>query len=514
MGTVSRPTRLLPGAGLALLGIALVLISTGFKAKSTLRGPSADVAASAGSLNPLNINANNSPTLAQDPRNPSVLALANRIDTPLYSCALSVSHDGGAIWTSVPVPLAAGQHKCYAPDVAFGADGTLYMSYVTLVGRGNTPDGAWLVRSTDAGRTISAPVHVRTGLVFQVRIATDPARPQRLYMSWLQASTTGSYSLPIPGNPIEVARSDDGGVQWTTPVRVSDPALPRVLAPVPVAERDGRVYVLYLNLGDDQLDYEGADGGVGGPPYSGHWGLVLARSTDAGATWDQSVITSAIVPTRRFLVFLPPYPALAIDPHSGRIYVAFEDALLGDPDVYMWTLAPGAHAWSGPTRVNDTPPHDHTWQYLAALAVAPDGRLDVAYYDRRQDPSNRLTGVSLQSSFDGGRTFTPHVPLSNRLFNSQIGFGEEREMPELGSRLALVSDDSYAVAAWADTRYGSLATNKQVIESASASFTTQSGLSAPVRDLLRYGGIALLLAALAAIGAAASKPTSTGSRRV
>ena len=52
-----------------------------------------------GALDPANIDANNSPALAQDPLNPSILALVNRIDTPLYSCALSVSHDGGRTWT-------------------------------------------------------------------------------------------------------------------------------------------------------------------------------------------------------------------------------------------------------------------------------------------------------------------------------------------------------------------------------------------------------------------------------
>jgi hypothetical protein len=212
------------------------------------------------------------------------------------------------------------------------------------------------------------------------------------------------------------------------------------------------------------------------------------------------------VPTRRFLVFLPPYPGLAVDEQSGRIYVAFEDALPGDPDVYLWTLARGAAAWSPPRRVNDTPLHDHTWQYLAALSAAPNGRLDVVYYDRRKDPSNRMTGVSLQSSFDGGRTFTAHVSLTNRLFSSRIGFGQERNMPELGSRLALISDDSHAIAAWADTRYGSLATGKQVIESARVSFTGNGGLPAAVRYLLRYGGIALLLAALAGASGYSPRP--------
>ena len=126
MGTVDRTTRMSVGAGVALPGITLVLISTGFHAQALARRPSFDTPVSAGALDRANIDANNSPALAQDPRQASVLALANGVDTTLYSCALSVSHDGGATWTSVAVPLARGEHECYAPDVAFGADGTLY----------------------------------------------------------------------------------------------------------------------------------------------------------------------------------------------------------------------------------------------------------------------------------------------------------------------------------------------------------------------------------------------------
>ena len=61
----------------------------------------------------------------------------------------------------------------------------------------------------------------------------------------------------------------------------------------------------------------------------------------------------------------------------------------------------------GPTRVNDTKRRDGTAQYLPKLAVAPDGRLDVLYYDRRADPENLRNQVSLQSSFDHGESFTP-----------------------------------------------------------------------------------------------------------
>lgn len=482
---------------LVVAGAAAIVVSFGFHGQPEAQRATADIPVNPGARNPGDIDANNSPSLAQDPRQPAHLAVANRVDTPRYSCTLGISRDGGDTWSRVPVPIPAGeQPECYAPDVSYASDGTLYMAYLTLRGAGNVPDAVWLVHSTDGGRTLSAPHRLLGPLAFQVRLITDPAHPHRLYVTWLKASGTGLYRFSSPGNPIEVMRSNDGGARWGAPVRVSSPGRPLVVAPAPAIGPRGVLYIVYLDLGNDLLDYEGAHQGFGGPPYGGRFSLVLARSLDAGATWQESVVDSAIVPTQRFIVFLPPSPALAVDSRSGRIYAGYTDGRDGDADVYVWSLGPGARAWSRPVRVNDTPLHDHRTQDLPALAVAPDGRLDVLYYDRRGDPHNRLTGVSLQSSFDGGRTFSPHLAVTDRSFDSQIGAGSERGLPDLGSRLALVSANADALTAWTDTRAGTVLSGKQDIAFARVAFSSAGGLASATRDVLRYGGILLILLGL------------------
>ncbi|MEA2198129.1 MAG: hypothetical protein QOJ25_2180 [Solirubrobacteraceae bacterium] len=494
------------GTALALLGVGAVLVSTAFHGRPAVPTVNANAPVNPGAREPGDINANNSPSLAQDPAAPALLAVANRVDTPAYSCALDVSRDGGRTWSAVRVPIPAGEEpKCYAPDVTFAGDGTLYMSYLTLRGNGNTPHAAWLVRSTDGGRTLSVPRRVLGPLAFQLHLTSDPARPRRLYLTWLQASDTGLYKYTSPGNPIEVMRSDDGGGHWSAPMRVSSPSRLRVVSPVPVVAPHGVVYVLFMDLGGDTLDYEGGGGGFGGPPYGGRFSLVLARSQDGGSTWAESVVDPSIVPARRFIVFLAPFPALAVDRRSGRIYAGFEDGRLGDPDVYLSSLASGARSWTRPVRVNDTRARDRTAQYLPALAVAPDGRLDVIYYDRRLDPHNKLSMVSLQSSYDDGRTFLPHVTLSDRPFSSQIGSGSERGLPDLGSNLAVASTDAHALAAWTDTRAGTVLSNKQDITFTRASFSSPARLGDLPRDLLRYGGIGLVLLGLAVASGAAGR---------
>ena len=454
------PLQALVGAALVVTGAGAWLAATSYATPARTALVGGNVPVDAGATDPRDISANNSPTLARSPLDEARLAIANRVDSPRFSCALHVSSDGGATWDRLDIPLPDGEEpKCFAPDVAFGKDGTLYVSFVTLKGLGNVPNAVWITTAAAGSEQLTAPTKVGGPLQFQVRLAADPNTPGLLYLSWVQAQATGLLAFAETGNPVLLSRSDDGGRSWGDPVRVSDPARLRVVAPSSAVGSDGQLFLLYLDLGDDRLDYAGAHEGRGGEPYDGPWRLVLARSADKGATWTEAVVAGRLVPTERFVVFLPPSPSLAVD-RRGAVYVAFVDGRLGDADVWLWRSRDG-RSWAPPVRVNDTRQHDATSQYLPKIALAPDGRLDVVYYDRRRDRSNLNNDVSLQSSFDGGRTFTPSTRLSDRSFSSQVGFGSERGLADLGSRLGLIAVDRRAMAVWTDTRAGTEASRKQ-----------------------------------------------------
>ena len=491
------------GLVLVMLGGGGVALSGAFDKAPAVRlvGHDAPVVPSS-AYDPSDIRAYNSPTLVQNPVNPANLAVSSRIDTPFYSCALDVTFDGGSSWSQTPIPAPGGQEaKCFAPDVAFSSQGTLYLSFVTLAGNGNSPDAVWLSKSSDGGRTLSAPVRVGGANAYQVRLAADPVKPERVYMTWVHGLATKNFGYAAPGNPIVAVRSDDGGTTWSQPTQVNSPVLERVVSPNPVVGRDGALYVLYMDLGNDNLDYEAADGTVGGPPYAGYYTLVLARSQDGGVHWAESVVNDRITPIVRFIPFEAPFPSLAVDA-GGRLYAATEDDRFGDTNVWLWTLTPGARRWTGPVRVNQTSIHPGTWKYLPKLAVAPGGRLDVLYYDRTADRHNVMNEVSIQSSFDHGHTFTGPVRLSSRPFSSKIGYGAREGLPDLGSRLGLISDDRAALAVWTDTRAGTPATQKQDLAEAAVAVTRPDRLPAAAKDVLRYGGLAAALAGLVLLGLA------------
>ncbi len=401
----------------------------------------------------------NSPELAVDPTDARFVVMADRIDAPTYGCDLQVSGDGGRSWVAAdPVPtLPAGAQRCYAPSVAFDRTGRLFYVFVGLHTLGNVPMGVFLTSSTDRGAHFSTPRQVVGGHPFGVTMAIDRSfgSEGRIHLAWIEANADPvGVGFPDPPNPIVSSHSDDGGRTFSVPVAVSDPRRPLVTAPTIVVGRDHAVHVLYYDLGQDQRDYHG----LVGPTYTGLWSLVLASSFDAGAHYNSTtVVEPRVVPPGRVLLVLTMPPAVLASGPGGQLYVAWYDNRDGDWDVFLRRSANQGRSWAPATRVNDDPLHDGREQYLPQVSVAPDGRVDVIYDDRRNDPADVFTDVSYTSSLDGGRTFASTRILNSQPFDSRYGTHYPIPyfapgMAEFGGRLGLVSTNRRALAAWTDTR--------------------------------------------------------------
>ena len=406
------------------------------------------------------IDANNTPTVARNPRRPQNLVVMYRVDRPAYSARLLWSLDGGRAWGTTELPLPEGLDRPFAADAAFSSDGTLYVSYVNLAGNGNAPDNLWVTRSTDGGRSLEPPTHLAGKLAFQARIVAGQG--ETVFVTWLQAAEVGLSLLGRGPHPIVMARSDDGGRTFAAPVQVSDPERERVGAASPVIDGRGRLVVLYQDFKDDRRDFQNLDG----PPWEGEFALVVAASED-GRTFGPGVeLESGVVPTRRFIVFLPEFPSLAAG-RGGRLYVAWTDGRHGDEDVLLRRSGDGGRTWDEAVRVNDNAVGDGTTQYLPKVAVAPGGRVDVLFLDRRRDALDVMNDATLASSSDSGRTFA-NLRLSSHSFDSRVGPSTPpRVGVDFGSRLGLVSGDGSSFAAWTDSRMGDLDTGRQDIVGAS-----------------------------------------------
>ena len=224
---------------------------------------------------------------------------------------------------------------------------------------------------------------------------------------------------------------------------------------------------------------------------------LITRSTDGGKTWTPGVeFESGLIPTRRFLVYLPESPGLAVGP-DGAIYATWMDGRNGDEDVFLKKSSDGGQTWSSPIRVNDNPIKDGTSQYMPRLAVSGSGRIDVVFYDRRNDQRDILTDAYLATSTDDGETFT-NRRLSSESFNSRVGPQvSELHGTDFGTRLGIDSWGNNVVAAWTDTREGSEADGQQDIGTTKVTLAEDTPFLARwpvILGLFVIGGAALVLA--------------------
>ncbi len=372
------------------------------------------------------------PAIAVNPRDPDkVVGVA-----PHW---VGYSGDGGRTFT--PVDLSGrGLPPLGDVSLAFDDRGQLFLSYLAIQknglpgywAHGVGGNGIWVLHSGDGGRTWDRePVAVKTWtgnepdvkLEDMPRIWADtaPGSPYRghLYMAWIEWQLTQSVIL--------YTRSTDGGHSWATPRRISTKAgLPRddngaVVGPIGTVGADGTQYVVWN---------EGLN-------------VTLAVSRDGGATF---------APSRPVFAVAAPYfggangipgvsramgfPQVGVDPRHGTLYVTWSDFRNGDVDVFIAVSHDHGRTWTRPMRVNDDPVHDGADQFLQWLAVDPDdGSVNVQFYDRRDDPANRRTRVTLARSTDGGRTFRNYA-WSAQAFGGENAFlGDYEWLAASGGRV-------------------------------------------------------------------------------
>jgi len=381
----------------------------------------------------------NEPSIAVNANNPSQVVAAYQ-----NQASVAYSQDGGNSWKIAPGTAAKDYKVSGDVSITYDKHGAAILCYIAFDklgttnywARGATRNGIFVRRSLDGGATWEADARTvaawptKAGIPFEdkpyiVADNTSSKYAGNLYVGWTQWRIDESVML--------LSRSIDGGQTWSQPIDISSHhGLPR----------------------DDNGAVEGFDGAVAadGTLYA-VWAdgnsIVLTSSRDGGKTFAKSRSVIQTAPLYFDVAGLDRangFPQIAIDPRhgrKGRLFVTWSDYRYGDIGVYCTTSDDGGKTWSKAVRVNSNPPHDGTDQFFQWLAVDPvTGAANVIFYDRRIDPRNQKTSVTLARSTDGGQTFTNYAWTREAFIPRRDNF--------LGDYIGVAALDNKVYGVWAE----------------------------------------------------------------
>jgi hypothetical protein len=468
------------------------------------------------------------PQMLQHPENRDVLVIAAP-EFNTSTCHTYVSRDRGRTWSKSPaVVLPPGYSSCVRPNFGaffaarFGIDGTLYIAGTAAATATNAgPNDPFVARSRDLGRTWEYTILKKseerdfpkpdgtTARDFErfgyVRLAVHPTDARRVYVGFRRQ---GAY-LPVAqvSERTMVAVSGDGGATFGPLTDVMEASFPLTDVkgsdqPGLAVASDGTIYAFTkerpplgpsgptqgqlptppppANTCRPASSAPGAPAWIPtptttSPPEPGQPGagarLLMSKSTDNGATWRASVVdTSGTV-----CVPCLTTPEAAVDPRTSDVYVVFEQSDSGPPgprdDRNIWFMrsTDGGATWSERVQLNDDidpnrrPNYD---QMFPGISIAPNGRVDVAWWDFRTDAIYNPAGngnttrrdatcfdIFYTSSSDGGRTWAGNSRVSDRSMNQFEGFAMHPAY-DLRGPVGVASTNETAYVSWSDSRNG------------------------------------------------------------
>ncbi len=485
-----RTTAYVAGAALAVL--ALVAGPGSAATEPQLTTP---VNATKADINPQRTYS--APYLLVHPDDPDII-VGGFIEFRARKCGLIRSTDGGATWRildsspeipSQPYCQAANSNIFHAP-LAWGRDNTLYLATHAWDETTRTQTSVIVARSDDLGdswetvfardaRTTSGDDQENNRPVTGFVVDTKSGSQDIVYVMYRRAFTNRSSPNAAPQQAM-VAISRDGGRTFEEPVaatgnvyedsavreqaltaRTTTTAGPGTTTTVPpagslasrpndianygassngqglVLDDDGNLYVTFMS--------EVAN--VSGAPRA----IIASKSTDEGRTWTSNVA----VP---FSYEQAQNPRNAWTPGggpNGTLHIVWEWRHPGDlsayADVgYIRSTDSGA-TWSQPRSIADDDPRNLNGKFLPMLSVAPNGRLDAAWWDTRDDPGIRSNDVYYAFSEDDGETWSKNYRVTDQTIDRRFGvWGNNFDQ---NSPPALASTNEFAMLGWDDTRF-------------------------------------------------------------
>jgi hypothetical protein len=465
-----------------------------------------------------------SPFILIDPSDRNNVVAAT-VEMRSRQCVIFRSGDGGQTWRQMDaLPTLQSYPFCFhvsgsvtESPMAWGRDGRIYLALAGWdVADGGDARGNLSVivaRSDDLGTSwrpvLARDTRGKTGAetetnrpVSGIAVDSRSGPDDIVYVTWRR--NLSSATPAAPARPM-VAVSTDGGRTFGEPFDVmeewarnpanitggfpDDRKNPENVAgfnPVVAADDKGGAYVLWERR---------SAGVTPSPPFA----YYVSVTRNQGRTWEV------------FEAF-PETPNLAggfivWSRHGGpdgtlhAIWHAKPGQTQGETDIYHRRSTDGGHTWSEPKLLNDDDPSQLHTQLLPSLSIAPNGRVDAAWWDFRDDPGTYSNDVYSSYSTDNGVTWSANVRVTDRSINRKIGpwsNGFDMRQP-----VGIASTNQYTLFAWDDTRLGDEVGQAQDMFSAAVQFSavgsgTSNAAQFTLAALAGVAAVGLILLGVAA----------------
>ena len=477
-------------------------------------------------------------------------------DAANRSIFLGRSDDSGASWKTTTVRDTRGlegeEQEPNRPLSGMAVDttgdqDTIYLSWRKQSRRtrpNQMPNMPMMAVSTDGGATFSEPVNltggrfeddaVRTEALKTVPSPTPAAAAPAAAPSASASASTAPTTSPMPepsvtqtptaaASPAASAPAASGA---PSPSAAPAPAPTSTLAPAPpgspASDPDQAVNFggsnPVLALDDKGTAYSAWVSSYANQTSAPNPGYFLSRTSDQGKTLEVFPITGfAENNVNSFggiqMVWSPQGGG------DGTLHVVYEGSRTpevdSESDVFHRMSSDRGETWTDPRPVNDDDPEQFFYSGIANISIAPNGRLDVAWFDTRSDPGLTSNDVYYASSSDNGATWAKNVRVTEQSIDRKIGVFASRF--DLNAPPGIASTDSFALVAWDDTRNFDTVTEGQDIYVAAVQYAE---IDPATSNLLKYGlaavvGVAVVgvLFVLLALLARRREAGPTGARR-
>ena len=346
------------------------------------------------------------------------------------SMVVSRSTDLGDTWQPVIARDARGKageaQESYRPITGFAVDARTGGQDKIYIGSGRRQPGFTgsnalpvqpvIASSTDGGKTFGEPVNLAES------IFTDGAVRQKAIQSATTVPNASTTTVPA------------AGTRAATP---DQPANFGGFGPSVTVDDKGTVYAMwpatYANVNPRPSN-----------------ALFLSRSEDQGKTWPTSPVTG-------FEWNIGSFSTVTWSPEGGgqgtlhAVADGYEKVgVTGYQDIYYYRSTDAGRTWSERRNVTDDDPTQFFGQYYPNIAVAPDGRIEIAFWDSRDDPGYRANDVYMTTSNDNGATWSKNLRVTDKPIDRRIGVWSTNF--DITSPPGLAPAKAYTMLAWDDTR--------------------------------------------------------------